>query len=97
MVYFPAIIAPVVLIGLCLLQLFAYGILIQELQMSFCYTIITPDAFPCASINWGWWLPPWIEPEAVYTFGLMEMDLWISSYGYMADTPHVSGPAFLGG
>lgn len=66
--------------------------------MSFCYTIITPAAFPCASINWGWWLPPWIELEAVYTFGLMEIDLWISSYEYisLADTPHVSGPGCLG-
>lgn len=45
--------------------------------MSFCYAIITPAAFPCASINWGWWLPPWIKLEAVYTFGLMEMDLWM--------------------
>lgn len=63
--------------------------------MSFCYTIITPAVFPCASINWGWWLPPWIELEAVSTFGLM--DLWISSYGYVADIPHVSGPACLGG
>lgn len=67
--------------------------------MSFCYTIITPAAFPCASINWCWWLPPWIELEAVYPFGLMELDLWISSYGYisMADTPHVYGPGCLGG
>lgn len=64
--------------------------------MSFCYTIITPAAFSCASINWGCWLPPWIELEAVYTFSLMAMDLWISSYRYVANTPHVSGPASLG-
>ena len=38
--------------------------------MSFCCTVITPAAFPYAVINWGLWLPPWIEPGAVYTFGL---------------------------
>lgn len=50
--------------------------------MSFCCTLITPAAFPCASINWGWWLPPWIELEAVNTFSLTEMDLWISPWIY---------------
>lgn len=62
--------------------------------MSFCYTIITPAAFPCASINWGWWLPPWIELEAVCTFISVDILLWI--YGRYSSRvwPSISLPAW---
>lgn len=38
--------------------------------MSFCYTVITPAAFPYGLINGGLWLPSWIELGAAYTFSL---------------------------
>lgn len=54
--------------------------------MSFCYTVITPAAFPSALINQGLWLPPWIELGAMHRFGLgedglMDTHLWILHMG----------------
>lgn len=63
--------------------------------MSFCYTVITPAAFPCGLINGGLWFPSWIELGAVYTFGLgwdrlMDIHLWIYCRYYTQAWPRIS-------
>lgn len=65
--------------------------------MFFCCTVITPAAFPYASINWGLQLPRWIEPGAVYLFRLgwdrlMDSHLWIYSRYYTQAWPSISLP-----